>query len=129
MPETEVLIDRNRRRALVRSRRLGDAGLDAYRTLEQRIAVTEPEWTIELIPPMGVLPANIPFGEDGPNARGSEALAVIGWAAQRLDRAVVLSGDPDATEQAAERLREQGVRVELLAGFGPVRAQWAPEGE
>ncbi|SHN61604.1 TIGR00341 family protein [Erythrobacter sanguineus] len=129
VPETEVLIDRNRRRALVRSRRLGDAGLDAYRTLEQRIAVTEPEWTIELIPPMGVLPANIPFGEDGPNARGSEALAVIGWAAQRLDRAVVLSGDPDATEQAAERLREQGVRVELLAGFGPVRAQWAPEGE
>jgi len=71
VPETEVLIDRNRRRALVRSRRLGDAGLEAYRTLEQRIAVTEPEWTIELIPPVGPLPATIAFDEEGPSAQAA----------------------------------------------------------
>ncbi|MEQ5787683.1 TIGR00341 family protein [Erythrobacter sp. NFXS35] len=129
VPENDVLIDRSRRRALVRSRRLGDAGLDAYRTLEQRIAVTEPEWTIELIPPRAALPETIPFGEDGPNAQGNEALAVIAWAAQRLDRGVVLTGDPEEGERAAELLREQGARVAVRGGSGTLRAGWAAEEE
>lgn len=127
VPETEVLIDRNRRRALVRSRRLGDAGLPAYRMLEQRIAATEPEWTIELIPPQAPLPASIPFDEEGPTSEGYDALAVIAWAAQRTGRSVVLTGDAENGAAAAERLRDQGVTVDLREGVGPLRAQWAPE--
>jgi uncharacterized hydrophobic protein (TIGR00271 family) len=127
VPETDVLIDRNRRRALVRAKRLGDAGLTAYRMLEERIAATEPEWTIELIPPAVAPPAVIPFDEDGLTGQGNEALAVIGWAAQRLDRGVVLTGEEEEAEQAAALLTEQGVRVGVRRGFGPVRAQWAAE--
>ncbi|MBI1402389.1 MAG: TIGR00341 family protein [Porphyrobacter sp.] len=127
VPESEVLIDRNRRRALVRSKRLGDAGLDAYRTLEARIAATEPEWTVELIPPPVPLAATIPFAEDAPTAEGNEALALVAWAAQRTGRAVVLTGKEAEAQAAAERLRGAGLSVEIQAGAGPLRAGWASE--
>ena len=129
VPETDVLIDRNRRRALVRAKRLDGAPLSVYRTLEARIAATEPEWTIELIPPSGALPAAIAFGDDGPSAEGAKALAVIGWAAKRLDRGVVLTGDADQGEQAAKGLRENGVQVRLRSASGPLKASWAEEAE
>ena len=92
-----------------------------------RIAATEPEWTVELIPPQASLPAVIGFDEDGPTAQGRDALAVIAWAAQRLARGVVLTGDSDQADIAAERLREQGVEVQLRNGFGPLRVEWAAE--
>ncbi|PKP90505.1 MAG: TIGR00341 family protein [Alphaproteobacteria bacterium HGW-Alphaproteobacteria-14] len=129
VPETDVLIDRNRRRALVRAKRLDSAGLGAYRTLEARIAATEPEWTVELIPPSGALPAAIAFGDEGPSEQGVQALAVIGWAAKRLDRAVVLTGSSAQGEQAAKSLRENGVQVRLRAAAGPLRASWVEEAE
>lgn len=126
VPESEVTIDRNRRRATVRAKRLQGATLAAYRTLEARIAASEPEWTIELIPPDAALPAAIPFiPEGGPSAEGRDALAVIGWAAQRVDRDVVLGGDPQEAEKAAELLRALGVEVETRPGSGPVRPAWA----
>jgi uncharacterized hydrophobic protein (TIGR00271 family) len=125
--ENEVMIDRNRRRALVRAKRLEGAGLAAYRALETRIAASEPDWTIELLPPTAPLPATIPFGEDGPDEAGTRALAVIGWAALRLDRPVELTGDPDEAEAAAAMLREAGAEVMLRPGFGPLRASWADE--
>ncbi|MDP5102686.1 MAG: TIGR00341 family protein [Erythrobacter sp.] len=128
VPESSVLIDRNRRRALVRAKRLDGASLAAYRTLEQRIAATEPEWTIELIPPTGALPATIGFGDDGPSEQGAQALAVVRWAAQRLDRPVVLTGDREQGEQAAALLREQGVTVELRPELGTLRVAWGDEG-
>ena len=127
--ESEVLIDRNRRRALVRAKRLEGAGLAAYRALETRIAVSEPEWAIELIPPNGALPQEIPFGADGPDEAGRRALAVIGWAARRLDRPVELIGASAEAETAAEILREAGAEVILRPGSGPLRARWADEGE
>ncbi len=129
VPETDVLIDRNRRHALVRAKRLEGAGLAAYRSLETRIAATEPDWRIELIPPTTALPSAIPFGEDGPSEAGAEALAVIGWAAARLDRPVVLTGDSDQGELAAEDLRESGVSVQLRPATGTLRVTWAEERE
>ena len=127
VPETDVLIDRNRRRALVRAKRLDAAPLAVYRTLETRIAATEPDWTIEVIPPAAPLPPVIPVDDEGPNAQGREALAVIGWAARRLDRGVVLTGTQAEAEAAAQVLREAGVRVTPATGFGPLRAGWAAE--
>ena len=123
--ESEVLIDRNRRRALVRAKRLDGAGLAAYRALELRIAASEPDWTIELIPPSTPLPAVIPFGAEGPDEVGRRALAVIGWAAVRLDRPVALIGARAEAETAADILREAGAEVALRPASGPLRASWS----
>ncbi len=129
VPESEVLIDRNRRRALVRARRLDGAPLAVYRTLEARIAATEPDWTIELVPPAAALPSSIGFDEDGLSAQGREALAVVAWGARRLDRSVVLAGEPDEAEAAAEVLREAGVAVTISPGSDALGAGWAQESE
>lgn len=125
--EDEVLIDRNRRRALVRARRLDGAPLAVYRTLEVRIAATEPDWTIELIPPAAPLPQAIPFADGAPSEAGAAALDVIGWAALRLDRAVVLTGDPAQAEAAAEALQAEGVTADIRPAPGVLRADWADE--
>jgi uncharacterized hydrophobic protein (TIGR00271 family) len=125
--ETDVLIDRNRRRALVRARRIEGAPLTVYYTLERRIAASEPDWRIELIPPSAPFPASIPFTDDGLSQQGREALTVIGWGAQRTDRTVALTGAPDQVETAAEVLREAGVAVDLRPSSGPLRARWSDE--
>jgi uncharacterized hydrophobic protein (TIGR00271 family) len=129
VPESDVLIDRNRRRAMVRARRIDGAGLGVYRTLEARIAATEQDWSIELVPPAAPLPAVVPFGAEGPDEAGAQALAVIGWAAQRLDRGVVLTGPAAEGEIAAQILRDAGVTVSLRPGAVPLRAGWASEAE
>lgn len=121
----DVLLDPARRRALVRAKRLEGASLATYRALEMRIADTEPGWRVELIPPPAVLPA-IPVSEDTPD---SDTLDLIGWAALRLDRGVVLAGPNDQAEAAAEVLREAGVAVAVRPGAGPLRAGWADQSE
>ncbi|MFL0671458.1 MAG: TIGR00341 family protein [Erythrobacter sp.] len=123
----EVLIDRSRKRALVRAARLPGAGLATYRALETRIAATEPDWVIEVIPPESPLPATISFAEDAPDAAGMQALTLIGWAAQRTGRSVVLTGGPAQAEAAAEVLRKAGAAVTIETGPAPLRAGWAQE--
>lgn len=129
VPESDVLIDRNRRRALVRAKRLDGAGLATYRALEARIAASEPDWAIELIPPAGALPASVAFDGDEPTAAGSAVLDLIGWAALRLDRGAVLTGPAAQTEAAAKVLREAGVTVTTQTAPGGLRAGWAEEQE
>lgn len=118
----EVLIDPARRHALVRAKRLEGAGLATYRALEARIAASEPDWRIELVPPAGSLPL-IGAADD------TAALDLIGWAALRLDRGVVLTGDTGIAEQAAVALRDKGIEVTLRPASGPVRALWADDGQ
>ena len=127
VPASEVLIDRARRRALARARRLPGAGIGVYYALEQRIAATEPEWTIELIPPTGPLPALIPFDADGPTGDGIQALAVIAWASARLDRPVVLTGMAEQVELAGDILTARGVVPILRPAAGPLRATWGED--
>jgi hypothetical protein len=129
VPENEVLIDEARRRALVRARRLDGASLATYRALEKRIAAGEPDWTIELIPPAGALPASIGFDDGEPTEAGASALALTGWAAQRLAREVVLTGPADTAEAASEILREQGIAVDIRGGPAPLRPSWAAQDE
>jgi uncharacterized hydrophobic protein (TIGR00271 family) len=125
VPDSDVLIDRNRRRALVRARRLEGANLATYRTLEARIAATAPDWTIELIPPPAALPDAIAFSDGKPTDAGAAALDLVGWAALRTGRGIVITGpEPDATT-AAERLRAVGVAVSTQTGGAPLRAGWA----
>ena len=122
--EDQVTVDRTRRRATVRAQRLEGATLAAYRALEMRIAATEPDWTVELLPPVGALPDAIAWGEDGPTPEGAQALAVVEWASKRIDLPIVLIGPQDRASAAAELLAGRGVSVTIRPGAGPLRADW-----
>ena len=139
VPEDEVTVDRTRRRATVRAERLEGADLSAYRQLEQRIARTEPDWTIELLPPISNLPQAITFetvrieapGDDtstetalAPTQEGRRALAVIEWAASRFDMSITLAGPIDDARRAQAILAERGVAVDIQSGRAPLRAEW-----
>lgn len=125
----EVLIDRSRRRALVRAARLPGASLATYRALEARIAATEPDWTIELLPPPLPLPRTIASDAEGLTAQGAETAALIGWAARRLGQPVRLTGEAGAANAAADLLRLGLVEVELAPGSGAVQAEWGSGSE
>lgn len=143
--ESDVTIDSGRRRATVRAKELEGATLAAYRALEMRIAQTEPEWVIELLPPVGALPSAIAFedieveasgeGESGtpkapetrrtPTKEGASALAVIEWASNRTSLPIVLEGSEEDARRAQELLAARGVNVTIEPGFGPLSAKWA----
>ena len=123
--EDEVLVDRQRRRAVVKSKILEGASLAAYAALEQRIAATEPDWRIELVPPVRTLP-RIEFDKGEPTADGVRALALTAWTAKRLGAPLLLSGSAEDTERARDLLAEQGVssvRTEVQPGRLIVRWQ------
>ncbi|WFL78251.1 TIGR00341 family protein [Altererythrobacter arenosus] len=120
VPDDDVVVDRQRRHAMVRADRLEGASLGTYRILEQRIAATEPEWSVEILPPISTLPP-IPFeqkpdGEEGsatmaPTAKGAEALATTLWAAQRIGAPVELSGPVELLAFVRRELEAAGVVV------------------
>ncbi|MXP44921.1 DUF389 domain-containing protein [Allopontixanthobacter sediminis] len=124
MSEDEVLVDRQRRRAVVRAKPLEGASLAAYADLERRIAVTEPEWRIELIPPVRALP-RIEFEEGEPTADGVKAIALTAWTARRLGVPLLLTGPAEDIQRLRDLLAEQGagdMRTEIRSGR--VIAQW-----
>lgn len=127
--ESAVVIDRQNRRALVKASALEGLGLAGYRELERRVAQTEPEWSILLEPPARSLPS-IAFDGADPEEAGTDAIALIAWAAQRVGAPVILSGTDTQTRRAAELLQEQGVSVrrETSGAAGRVIARWgAPD--
>lgn len=128
VPESEVLIDEARRRALVRAAPLPGASLATYRALEARIAGAAPEWRIELIPPAGALDAEVGFADGEPDEAGAAALDLAAWGAARLGRGVLLTGPAEEAETAAARLRAAGAEVMLRDGPAPLRAGWVDEG-
>lgn len=116
--EDEVLVDRQRRRAVVKARVLDGASLAAYADLETRIAETEPEWRIELVPPVRALP-RIDFEDGEPTADGTKALALTAWTAKRIGAPILLLGSATDIERAQALLAEQGasdVRTEVSPG-------------
>ena len=119
-----VLVDAERRRALVRAARMGGADLATYRELEARVARTEPNWTVELVPPALELPT-VTFDEDELNDAGREAAATAAWAARRRDMSLrIVGGNPDrrANVAAALGLPEQSMQV--AAGGASLELQW-----
>ena len=118
--EENVVVDRQRRRAVVRAEPLPGAGMASYAVLEQRIAATEPEWKIELIPPLDPLPA-IPVSEDKPDAN---TVALIAWAAARKGLPVSVSGPSEQVEQVVKALTEKGVSATAGPDRGTLRAEW-----
>jgi len=122
--EEEVTVDAGRKRATVRAKQLPGATLASYRALEMRIAATEPDWVIEVLPPMSELPSTISFGEDGPDAEGRAAVEVIEWAAKRIGLPVLLEGREAEADAVAKQLEKSGVEVSVSPRFGELNAQW-----
>ena len=121
----EVLVDRQRRIATVTARPLDGASLAAYRELERRISAGEPEWSIRLRPPARPLP-EIAYDGEELTPQGARALALVGWAGQRVGVPIVLSGPEAQVELAAETLEERGVTIRRQpGGNGAVTAAWA----
>ena len=108
----------------MRATRLAGAGFATYRSLEARIAATEPDWVIEVLPPPLPLPRTIATDAEGLTASGRETLAVIGWAAQRLGQPVQLSGNSDGVNAATELLQRDGIAVQARLSSGPLVAEW-----
>lgn len=135
-----VLIDRDNRRAVVTAQPLPGARLDAYRTLEQRVAAVAPGWSVELVPP-AVAPDAVPFAmpKDAeqatngaqPDAQGQKALATAIWAAKRLHLPLGVAGPAERADKAIAALGEAGVSAERLPGSGSVvTLRWlAPSAE
>lgn len=123
--EDDVVIDRERRRAVVRAKPLPGATLATYRVLEQRISATEPAWKVEMLPPARPLPT-IAFADDEPSAEGQAALALTAWAAQRIDLPVLIEGEASQVERVVALLSEQGVAATAVPGrrSGSVQARW-----
>ncbi|MXP26168.1 DUF389 domain-containing protein [Altererythrobacter indicus] len=130
VPDSEVIVDRERRRALVRAAELDGAGLAVYRALEQRIAATEPDWRVELLPPAKALP-NVALNEEGePSDEGAKALNLIAWAAGRIDAPVIIDGPEEARKKVEQLLLARHVAVrDGKNAKGDVQARWATPDE
>ncbi|MEL7374756.1 MAG: DUF389 domain-containing protein, partial [Pseudomonadota bacterium] len=127
--EDDVTVDPLRKRATVRATPIDGASMAVYQEFEKRISATEPEWTIELMPPRADLPLVIAFGEEGPTPEGARALSTIEWAAKKVDASVLLIGTVDDTSKAAEILGKRGVDVTTQRGTGSLRAAWGDTAE
>ena len=117
VPEEEVTVDRERRRATVNARPLEGATLFAYADLERRIAATEPEWRIRLIPPVRPLPV-IAFAGETLTPEGQRALDVVRWAQPRLNLPLVLAGPSDALSAIGAALAERNIPLHSRARRG-----------
>ena len=125
---TDIVIDREKRRARVAAQPLDGASLDAYRRLEGRLLDQAPGWRIELVPPLRALPDVAIIDDDGPDL---DAIAIIAWAAQRRELPVRLAGEESAVFNVRSLLLERGLRaIETQVADGDpavVRTDWAVE--
>ncbi|MCR2835247.1 TIGR00341 family protein [Parerythrobacter lacustris] len=128
--ESDVLVDRQRRRALVRAKPLPGATLETYAALERRVAQTEPDWTIELVPPVARLPEFAFSGEELDTAQ-TATLQLAAWASARNGMALRVIGRGDAADLVAKALSEnRASEVQRREAAGPVRIEWVdPAGE
>lgn len=107
---SEVLLDRENRRAVVKARPIPDSSLSVYRELERRVMAWAPDWRIELHPPAGQLP-DIEVEDGRPTQAGEGALRLIGWAVTRIDAPIGLNGQPDDVEAIRTLLASRGFRA------------------
>ena len=127
--DRSVVVDRENRRAVVRAGRLEGAGLATYRAIEERITEDYPDWAVELIPPLLVLPA-IPFADGELAPAGLENLERVAWAAQRRGLPVALQGgSPETREIAAAVLGELDLEPRLQIGGPVMQARWDTDAE
>lgn len=124
--QSELTIDRQRRRAIVRAQPLNGARLATYRELEMRIAATEPEWQIELTPPRLALP-QVTFADGELDEPGVAAAQLIIWASHRLNMPVQITGRADEVEVLESLLSDAGLTVTTNTPrrAGDLQVEWA----
>ena len=121
-----VLVDRDKRLAQVRAKALPGASLATYRALEQRLAQAEPQWQMQLVPPVLDLPA-IAFEGNEPTSAGMDNLTLVLWAARRTGLPVTISGSGENADYVLTKLREAGIESQIngaRTNDGNVRTQW-----
>jgi uncharacterized hydrophobic protein (TIGR00271 family) len=126
VPENDVIVDRDNRRAVVTARPLEGATLSAYRELERRIDATEPDWDIRFIPPILPLP-DITFDGENITAEGRRALLLADWAQSRTGVSMVMRGPESAVASVRAILasRQSAMEAETTgSGYGTVALDW-----
>jgi len=84
VPQQDVTIDRDHRRATAAAVPLPGATIATYRALEARAAAETEGWSVAIVPPRMPFP-EIGFADndDAPDAVAREAVAATAWAARR----------------------------------------------
>ncbi len=120
-----VTVDNVKKRATVRSARLPDAGLAAYRALEQRLSRARPSWSVELEPPLLPLPS-VTVADGKITDASAAKYALLLWAIRRAPISVELKGSGALIVQ--KRLLADGATVTIAEGSGEgdgdVTANW-----
>lgn len=122
---SEVTLDRDNRRVMADARRLQGMNLSGYRALEARVAEGIDDWEVRLRPPLVTLPP-IELTDGEPDDAANDAIALIGWAAQRTGIPLSLIGPSAAVQAVASELQDRGatVLVQSSADSGPILVSW-----
>lgn len=121
---SDVTIDRQNKRALVRATPLDGLPLAGYRALEQRVARQATDWTVELRPPLLALP-DVPLDDGAIGDASTPSVELLRWAASRTDVPVRLTGPREPVEALAADLANDGIEAEAVPGGGSViRTEW-----
>ena len=131
VPRGQVVVDRETKRIVADANRLPALSLAGYRELERRVVGDTPEWSATLRPPPLALPEiaveDEGGGEGGSATAGSNAEAIVDWAARRVGLPLTLRGPEDETQALATRLRERGIEVasvEADEDAAAISARW-----
>jgi uncharacterized hydrophobic protein (TIGR00271 family) len=114
---SDVMVDRDNRRATATAKRLPGLKLDGYQLLERRVAGQLPGWTVELRPPLMPLPV-VTLKDGEPDDSGKLAEGQVVWAAKRIGLPVTLAGPADAAQALEDRLATAGIEVASVSA-GP----------
>lgn len=120
-----VIVDRSQRRAVVRAVPLPGADLSSYRALEERVAATERNWDVLMMPPPTSGFPQVTFDDEGLDAAGTEAVASAAWAGTRLSLTIgIVGGTTEQAEAVLAALEEAGAAAEIGEREGPLELEW-----
>lgn len=119
-----ITLDHDHRRVVATAAELPGAGLETYFVLEQRASAAADGWTVNIVPPMGLMPTvRFADGSDVLDSTARRAVLLSAWAAARWNiPAIAVPGLPDTASETpalnerraaaiAALLREKGVRA------------------
>lgn len=132
VPNENVTLDRDHRRATAIAVPLAGAGPDTFRILEQRASVAAKDWQVTIVPPLGKLPT-IRFANniDMLDSAARDAVLLSVWEAQRWNiPALAVPGLPVGDKPPVKpTLNERrALNIAMLIRAHQLRAIPAPPG-
>ena len=117
VPEDDVVVDTEKRRAIVTATPLVGAGLETYQALENRVSNEAKGWTIRIKPPARALPpVTLREGEIDPVSQRQIDLAI--WAAQRVDLPLSAQGSEANLEKVKAIFVAKNIPLSLKSAAG-----------